>query len=87
MMPNLWTTSEIRFTCREGNIVTHGPVTVNQFELICESIWQRVYSPHFIPNLFGLSMSSAVPVDQVLKFLNTTTGREKLYRTIQYFSR
>ncbi|GAB5592708.1 Peroxisomal membrane protein PMP27 [Umbelopsis nana] len=32
-------------------------------------------------------MSSAVPVDQVLKFLNTTTGREKLYRTIQYFSR
>ncbi|KAI9284626.1 peroxisomal biogenesis factor 11 [Umbelopsis sp. AD052] len=32
-------------------------------------------------------MSSAVPVDQILKYLNTTNGREKLYRTIQYFSR
>lgn len=32
-------------------------------------------------------MSSTVPVDHILKYLNTTTGREKLYRTIQYFSR
>lgn len=28
-----------------------------------------------------------LPVDKWLRFLGTTTGRDKVYRTIQYFSR